>query len=349
MTTIEVNASTKYKVHIGKGLLGTSGEMISKVISPCKAAIISDDKVFPLYGKAVRESLENCGFSVVEYAFPNGEASKNISTFAEILEFLASSKLSRTDIVVALGGGVVGDMAGFCAAAYLRGIRFVQIPTTVLAACDSSVGGKTAIDLMAGKNLAGAFHQPSIVICDTDTFNTLDDRQVSCGYAEIIKYGIICDEKLFEDLLCDEKDIEKILSVCVSIKRDIVERDEKESWDRKLLNLGHTLGHAVEKHSAFTLTHGEAVAIGMVMISKISEAHGFGENITERLLPMLSHYRLPCEYDITDKELFDIATGDKKVDGSSITLVLPERIGKCRLEKFTLAEFFEIISKTDLH
>ncbi len=345
MTTVDVNASTKYSVHIGKGLLKASGEMISKVISPCKAAIISDDTVLPLYGKAVRESLEKCGFSVVEYAFPNGEESKNISTFAKILEFLASSKLSRTDIVVALGGGVVGDMAGFCAATYLRGIRFVQIPTTILAACDSSVGGKTAVDLEAGKNLAGAFHQPSIVICDTDTFETLDKRQISCGYAEIIKYGVICDEKLFEKLSDNCNDIEDILSVCVSIKRDIVERDEKESGDRKLLNLGHTLGHAIEKHSNFSLTHGEAVAIGMVMIAKLSEALGIGENITARLLPILSKYSLPCSYNITADKLFDIATGDKKVDGSSITLVLPEKVGKCRLAKYSLSEFSKLLSE----
>ena len=345
MTTVDVNASTKYSVHIGKGLLPCAGEMISKVISPCKAAIITDDKVARLYAKTVRESLEKCGFSVVEYAFPNGEASKNISTFAQILEFLAASKLSRTDIAVALGGGVVGDMAGFCAACYLRGIRFVQIPTTILAACDSSVGGKTAVDLAAGKNLAGAFHQPSIVICDTETFKTLDKRQICCGYAEIIKYGVICDEELFEKLSADACDIEEILSICVGIKRDIVERDEKESGDRKLLNLGHTLGHAVEKHSDFALTHGEAVAIGMVMIAKISEKLGIGENITQRLLPLLSKYSLPESYDISAKDIFDIATADKKVDGSSITLVLPERIGRCRLAKFSLSEFSKILSE----
>ena len=345
MTTVDVNASTKYSVHIGKGLLKSSGELISQVITPCKAAIISDDKVLPLYGKTVRESLENNGFRVVEYAFPNGEASKNISTYAQILEFLAASKLSRSDIIVALGGGVVGDMAGFCAATYQRGIRFVQIPTTILAACDSSVGGKTAVDLEAGKNLAGAFHQPSIVVCDTNTFKTLDKRQVSCGFAEIIKYGVICDESLFEKLSDMPADIEDILSVCVSIKRDIVERDEKESGERKLLNLGHTLGHAIEKHSSFSLTHGEAVAIGMVMISKISETLGIGENVTARLVPLLEKYSLPCHYDISGEDLFYLAAGDKKVDASAITLVLPEKIGKCRLEKYSLSGFSKILNE----
>ena len=345
MTTIKVNASAKYNVHIGKGLLENAGEIISEVIAPCKAAIISDDKVLPLYGKKVRENLEKSDFSVVEYTFKNGEESKNISTFASILEFLAENKLSRTDVIIALGGGVVGDMAGFCAATFLRGIRFVQIPTTILAACDSSVGGKTAIDLCAGKNLAGAFHQPSAVICDTDTFKTLDARQVSCGFAETIKYGVICDEKLFELLFEDDNDIENILSVCVGIKRDIVERDEKESGDRKLLNLGHTLGHAVEKHSDFSLTHGEAVAVGMAMIAKISEKLGIGAKVSEKLLRMLEKYGLPCSYDIDADTLFALSSGDKKADGTSITLVLPERIGKCILKKYTLSEYSKILKE----
>lgn len=345
MTTINVNTSTKYKVHIGKGLLCKVGEIVSEIVSPCKAAIISDDKVLPLYGEKVRQELEKSGFSVVEYTFKNGESSKNITTFASILEFLAENKLSRTDIIIALGGGVVGDMAGFCAATYLRGIRFVQIPTTILAACDSSVGGKTAIDLSAGKNLAGAFHQPCSVICDTETFDTLDARQVSCGFAEIIKYGVICDEKLFESLYDDNNDIENILSTCVSIKRDIVERDEKESGDRKLLNLGHTLGHAVEKHSNFSLTHGEAVGIGLAMIAKISENIGVSQSISDKLLPILKKYDLPCEYDITVDELFNLSSGDKKVDGGSITLVLPEKIGKCRLAKYSLSEYLKILKE----
>ena len=282
MTTVKVNASASYCVNIGAGLLEKAGEMIKNISSPCRIAVISDDKVFSLYGKKVTESLEKSGFDVVSYTFKNGEQSKNLDTYGKILEFLAASRLSRTDMVAALGGGVVGDMAGFCAATYLRGIKYVQIPTTILAACDSSVGGKCAVDLSCGKNLAGAFHQPSLVICDTNCFKTLDQRQVSCGFAEIIKYGVICDKELFESLSGDI-DIEAVLTKCVSIKRDIVQRDEKESGDRKLLNLGHTLGHAVEKHSGFSLTHGEAVAIGMVMIAKIAENEGIADGVSESI------------------------------------------------------------------
>lgn len=343
MTTVKVNASASYCVNIGAGLLEKAGEMIKNISSPCRIAVISDDKVFSLYGKKVTESLEKSGFDVVSYTFKNGEQSKNLDTYGKILEFLAASRLSRTDMVAALGGGVVGDMAGFCAATYLRGIKYVQIPTTILAACDSSVGGKCAVDLSCGKNLAGAFHQPALVICDTNCFKTLDQRQVSCGFAEIIKYGVICDKELFESLSGDI-DIEAVLTKCVSIKRDIVQRDEKESGDRKLLNLGHTLGHAVEKHSGFSLTHGEAVAIGMVMIAKIAENEGIADGVSEKLLPLLEKHSLPSEYDITAKELYEISAGDKKVDGQSITLVLPAEIGECILKKISLDEFYKILS-----
>ncbi len=343
MTTVKVNASASYDVNIGAGLIEKAGELIKNISAPCRIAVVSDDKVFSLYGKKVTESLEKSGFDVVSYTFKNGEQSKNLDTYGKILEFLAVSRISRTDMVAALGGGVVGDMAGFCAATYLRGIKYVQIPTTILAACDSSVGGKCAVDLSCGKNLAGAFHQPSLVICDTNCFKTLDQRQVSCGFAEIIKYGVICDKELFESLSGDI-DIETVLTKCVSIKRDIVQRDEKESGDRKLLNLGHTLGHAVEKHSGFSLTHGEAVAIGMAMIAKIAENEGFAEGVSEKLLPLLEKHSLPCEYDITAKELYEISAGDKKVDGQSITLVIPAAIGECILKKISLDEFYKILS-----
>ena len=344
MTTVDVNASVKYKVVIGEELLCDCGNITAQAISPCKAAVISDSNVFPLYGEKVKTSLENAGFSTVQYVFPAGEKSKNLNTYSDIIEFLARQKLSRTDIIIALGGGVVGDMAGFCAATYLRGIRFVQIPTTILSACDSSVGGKTAVDISTGKNLVGAFHQPSLVICDTDTFETLPSREVSCGLSEIIKYGVICDKELFEELASGDYDIQSIITRCVEIKRDIVEKDEKETGERKLLNLGHTLGHAVEKHSGFALSHGEAVAVGMMMISEISEKLGYGEKITERLKTVLEKYSLPCAYDITKKEMFDISCGDKKVDGKDITLVIPCEIGKCILEKVTLEKFSDMLS-----
>ena len=345
MRTVEVNASKKYKVLIGEGILGNTGKYLLEVKSPCRAAIITDDKVASLYLDTVRKSLEESGFKTVDFAFPNGEASKNIDTYASILEFLADSKLSRTDIIVALGGGVVGDIAGFAAATFLRGIDFIQIPTTLLAAVDSSVGGKTAIDLDSGKNLAGAFHQPSLVICDTNTFGTLDDRQLSCGYAEVIKHGVICDKELFSRLEDGSIDLSETVERCVKIKRDIVERDEFDNGERRLLNLGHTAGHAVEKLSCYSLTHGAAVAIGMVIVSKIAERCGYAsESITERLCALLEKYGLPTECGMTPDEIFSVSSSDKKVEGASITLVIPEKIGSCVLVKCPLSDYEKMLA-----
>ena len=345
MKTVKVRASTSYEVLIGEGLLCEAGNLVAKIKKPCKAAIISDDIVYSIYGETVKKSLETAGFTTCSFAFENGEKSKTIKTYAEILDFLTSNKVSRTDIIIALGGGVVGDVAGFCAATYLRGIDFVQIPTSLLAAVDSSVGGKTAVDLPHGKNLVGAFHQPILVICDTNTFTTLDKRQLSCGIAEVIKYGVICDEELFYTLEKEEEpDYVNLVERCVSIKRDIVENDEFDRGDRKLLNLGHTLGHAIEKHSNFSLTHGEAVAVGLVRICNIAEKTGYAkEKLTARISALLEKYGLPTEYDITSEELYSIATGDKKVESGTITPVIPERIGKCKLEKMTLDKFERIL------
>lgn len=345
MKTINVKTSAEYDVYIGENLLSRTGEFALRVKKPCRAVIVSDDKVYPLYGETVKKSLEDVGFTVYSYAFENGEKSKTLATFAEILEYLAECRLTRTDLVVALGGGVVGDMAGFCAATYLRGIDFIQIPTSLLAAVDSSVGGKTAVDLAAGKNLAGAFHQPISVVCDVATFSTLDPNQLASGFAEVIKYGVICDTELFSLLEAGSPDYTELCARCIGIKRDVVEKDEFEKGDRKFLNLGHTLGHAVEKHSNFSLTHGASVAVGMMMIAKISEKAGYAkENITPRLADLLKKYGLPTEYSITADELYDIACGDKKVSGSDITAVIPEQIGKCLLEKMPMTQFRKLIN-----
>lgn len=346
MKTVHVNTSKPYDVCIGENLLDNAASLILNVKKACRAAVISDDKVYSIYGEKLKNNLTGAGFDVCSYVFPNGEASKNLNTFSDILEFLAENHLTRTDIIVALGGGVTGDIAGFCAAVYLRGIDFVQIPTSLLAAVDSSVGGKTAVDLKGGKNLAGAFHQPVLVICDTRTFDTLDARQMSCGYAEVIKYGMIKDRELFE-LLESENNVpvSEIVSRCVKIKADVVEGDEFDNGARKLLNFGHTLGHAVEKYSNFVLTHGEAVAAGMAMICRISEKMGVNkEPCTDRLCRLLDKYSLPDNYDIPAEKLYELARGDKKTEGSDITLVLPESVGKCILKKMPLDEFKKILT-----
>ena len=347
MIQVDVNASKKYSINIERNLLDKSSELIKSLKGVCRAAVISDTNVFSIYGGKLCENLKAQGFEVCSHVFPAGEKSKTLETYSQIIEFLAESHLSRTDLVIALGGGVVGDVSGFCAATFLRGIDYIQIPTSLLAAVDSSVGGKTAVDLPTGKNLVGAFHQPSIVLCDTACFDTLEKSQLSSGFGEVIKYGVMSDAELFEKLEKKDIQIENIVERCVSIKRDVVIKDEFDNGDRMFLNLGHTLGHAVEKHSNFTLTHGAAVGIGMVMIAKISEKYGYAqEEIIPKLKAVLDAYGLPTAYDISAEELFKIASGDKKTKGTSITLVMPERIGKCRLVKLTLSEFQIMLNET---
>lgn len=347
MKKVHVNASKEYDVLIGKNLLCDCGKLISEVMPKGKTAIISDDKVYGLYGDIVKKSLEDSGYSVETYTFPNGEKSKNIATYTEILEFLAKAGLTRSDFLVALGGGVTGDMAGFAAASYLRGIEFVQIPTTFLAAIDSSVGGKTGVNLDTGKNLVGAFHQPSLVICDTETFKTLSEENFADGVAEAIKYGMISMPELLEKLSGDYiNEIDGIVEACVSIKRDIVNEDEFEGGVRKLLNFGHTIGHGVEKCSGYNITHGHGVAIGMSIVTKAAELMGICEKgMTEKLNKLLVACRLPTSSIYSAEELYKVALSDKKRSGDSITLVLPEVEGKCILKKIKVDELLEFIKK----
>lgn len=345
MITIKVNTASSYDVIIDKGILESCGEYIKKSSNNLsKIALISDDKVFGLYGDIVKKSLEDAGFKVFCHTFSNGEKSKNISVYADMLEFMAENRLTRQDAAVALGGGVCGDMAGFAAATYLRGIDYMQIPTTLLASVDSSVGGKTAIDLKHGKNLAGAFHQPSVVICDTNTFGTLDDTQTACGFAEVIKYGILYDKEFFDGLSERKYSYDEIVAKCVDFKRNVVEADENEHGCRKFLNLGHTLGHAVEKLSNYRLTHGAAVAIGTVMIAKISENFGFAkEQISNPISEIFKKYNLPTEYNASPDEILNIAMNDKKAEFNDITLVMPRKIGECTLEKTNYELFAKMI------
>lgn len=348
MIKVNVNASRNYDICIADGILNSCAELVSSVKKDaCKTAVISDDRVFPLYGDKVVPGLKDKGFEVFTYVFENGEKSKTLETYCRIQGFLAETKLTRTDIIIALGGGVVGDVAGFCAATFLRGIEYVQIPTSLLAAVDSSVGGKTAVDMPEGKNLVGAFHQPSLVVCDTKCFDTLDRRQLASGFAEVIKYGVLCDKELFENLKKGKPDMPKLVERCVSIKRDVVASDEFDTGNRMFLNLGHTLGHAVEKYSDFKLTHGAAVAVGMMMIVKISEKYGYAKTkISDELRTVLEMYSLPAEYDIPKEKLYELVCGDKKTAGKSITLVIPIEIGKCELVKMPLEKLKSIIDET---
>ena len=274
-TVISRTSAGDVEIIIDKGI--DTGAEILKKHKPCHVLIVSDDSVYALYGEKTKESIEAAGFVVDTFVFPHGEESKNIDTLNSILEYAASKEMSRTDLFVALGGGVVGDITGFASAVFLRGVDYVQVPTTVLAAVDSSVGGKTAVDLNAGKNLIGAFHQPLEVLLDVDVFDTLPEEIFTEGLAEAIKYGMIKDKKLydlFKDNDIDSLDMIPVCKRCIEIKADVVEKDEFDNGERRLLNFGHTPGHAVEILSKFGISHGHAVAIGMVIMTRLSERTG---------------------------------------------------------------------------
>ena len=347
MKTIHVNASKSYDILIERGILERAGEEIKKVCGAGEALIVSDDTVWGLFGEAVLASMQKAGFDVTSFTFPHGEQSKNLSVYADILNALAARHLSRKGLVVALGGGVVGDMAGFAAATYLRGVRFVQIPTTLLSQVDSSVGGKTGVNLPEGKNLAGAFHQPSLVLCDPDCFDTLSDSLFADGAAESIKYGIISDESLFEIFESGDVkgNIENIVRRCVEIKSDIVSRDEFDTGERQKLNLGHTLGHAIERCSDFAVSHGHAVAIGTVRACIAAQKLGVcKDDISERVKKVMAQNGLPVSTDIPVHELAGVMHRDKKCSSAGINLILPTKIGECILYKTSPDELESIYS-----
>ena len=344
--TIRVHTRPPYTITIGKGLLDECGQRLKDTLGLCHMAVITDSNVAPLYLERTRASLEGAGFSVSTFVFPAGEGSKRFETLVPMLEFLAAEHLTRADCVAALGGGVTGDMAGLAAALYLRGVRYVQLPTTLLAAVDSSVGGKTAVDLAAGKNLAGAFLQPSAVLCDTDCLATQTPEIFADGAAEAIKTGILCDESLFA--LFEEGALTaspaEVIARCAAYKAGVVERDEKEQGERKLLNLGHTIGHAIEKCSSFTVTHGHAVAAGTALIARAAESLGWTEGpLADRIAACLAKNGLPVSTGFSAEALAEAALSDKKRAGGEITLVIPQKIGRCALKKLPVTGLLPVI------
>lgn len=328
MNTVTVSASKTYNILIGPGILSELGPRVRSLGKAQKVCLVSETSVFPLWGEAALSSLKDAGFDVCSYVFPAGEESKNGENLLKLLNFLAENGLTRSDILVALGGGVTGDLAGFAASCFLRGIRFVQVPTTLLAAVDSSVGGKTAVDLPAGKNLAGAFWQPSLVICDTDTLDTLPVDIFRDGCAEVIKYGILYDPKLFTHL--EEKglafDREAVITRCVELKRDVVMEDEFDTGARMKLNLGHTIGHGVEARSNFTLSHGKSVAIGIAIVCRASRCPD-----TPRILAILEEFGLPITTEESVQDIYNYTLSDKKRSGDTVRLIIPRRIGDCAI------------------
>ena len=346
MNMLSVNASYNYNVIVGNQILDQLGSYVSKIQSNCKVAIISDSNVFPIYGNIVEKSLFHGGFTPVHFVFSAGEAQKNIYTYSDILNFLAENKITRSDVIIALGGGVVGDISGFAAATYLRGIPYIQVPTSLLAMVDSSVGGKTAIDLPAGKNLAGAFKQPSFVLCDVDVLSTLPQQVFTDGCAEIIKYSVLYDANLFTYLLSTgiNFDREAVITKCISYKANVVHEDEFDTGMRQKLNLGHTIGHAIEAQSNFSITHGQAVAIGMTIVTKAAVELGFcDEDVLSALQRILQLFSLPIHTTFTASALFKSTLSDKKRSGDHVNLIIPRTIGNCDIIAVPVSELESFI------
>lgn len=347
---IPVNTpSGGYEVKVGSGLLKTLGEEMKVLGMGGRCVVVSGENAFPLYGETALTSLREAGFLADSIVFPAGENTKSLACYGELMNFLTRKMLSRSDCLVALGGGVTGDLSGFAAATYQRGIRFVQVPTTLLSAVDSSVGGKTAVNLPAAKNQVGAFYQPQLVLCDTDTILTIPERELRAGMAEVIKAAVIGDPDLFDLLQHTDPAglfavLPEMIEACVRLKAEIVEEDERDVGRRRLLNLGHSFGHAIEQKSGYQLLHGEAVAIGTAMACRAAVSIGMLDPISfDAIVGLLQHFGLPTETAYGADELFSIMMLDKKIANGKLNLVLPRSIGWCEIVPVTKDELGRLL------
>lgn len=323
-----------YPIYIESGILNYADKYIKQIFQGNKIMIISDDQVYGYYGKQLTDLLSK-DYLVDHVIVEHGEQSKRFDILPSLYKALLNFKLTRTDLIIALGGGVIGDLAGFVAATFLRGIKFVQIPTSLLAQVDSSVGGKVAVDLPEGKNLVGAFYHPKMVLIDPITLKTLPERFIYDGMAEVIKYGCIKDKKLFDKLSSYQdfndlyQDIDQIIYRCVDIKRDVVEKDQFDFGDRLVLNFGHTLGHALEQYYHYQkYSHGEAVSIGMVQLTKIAEEHNLSpQGLHLQIQELCQKYHLPVVSNVETEKLIDAISLDKKNINKKLSLILLKDIG----------------------
>ncbi len=327
-----------YDILIAPGMLNACHEDLHRIINGKKCGIVTDSNVKAYYGVNTEKIICAAGADTSVFTFEAGEERKTIDTIGNICRTLSQARLDRSSFVIALGGGVVGDLAGFAAAIYMRGIDFIQIPTTLLAMVDSSVGGKTGADLPEGKNLIGAFWQPRLVIIDPETLRTLPEKEVRCGLAEVVKYGVIMDEELFCDLENNVSSLKSlnleyytgIIARCCQLKAQIVTADERENGLRGILNYGHTFGHALELVSNFAIAHGEAIAIGMNIAAELAFSAGLTDSVTvTRQRNLLSALQLPCRIpaNMDIEEIYCGMMQDKKKVGSTVKLVIPRRIG----------------------
>ena len=352
MDEVKVNLGKRsYDIKIARGLLAKSGSEARLLSKADKVAVITDANVDALYGQSIQKALEDAAFSVSRIVIEPGEKSKTLGTLSDVFAQMAAFGMTRSDLVITFGGGVPGDLGGFAAATFLRGIDFIQVPTSLLAQIDSSVGGKVAVDLPAGKNLVGSFYQPLGVFIDPDLLGTLPKRYLHDGLAEAIKYGCIRSSGLFTKLqhIKDDEEllseIEAIIQECCSIKARIVEMDEFDTGERMLLNFGHTIGHAVEKYFNYeTFTHGEGVGIGMVALTEQTEQLGITAKGSAKLIrEVLKRYGLPTEAVMAKDEVLRTIALDKKKKGGTITLIVLDMIGQARLMKIPCEELASYI------
>lgn len=335
MKSIQVNTSPSYMIQIGAGVIGMAADCV-RTLRPAaeKVAVVTDDNVAPLWVDALEAKLRASGLEPVRFVIRSGEESKTLLTYYALINFLAERGLNRSDVLMALGGGAVGDLAGFAASTYLRGIPHIMLPTSLLSMVDAAVGGKTAIDLPAGKNLLGTFYEPLAVFCDTSTLTTLPEQRFTEGCAEVLKYGVIGNSRLFYQIvsLGREFDRESVIAKCLRQKAELVVEDEYDFGARRVLNLGHTIGHAVERCSGYTVPHGFAVAMGMGVVSRAAAAHGVcSPDCASEIEAGLAAFGLPVRPDYSLNELLPFILRDKKRTGSNMELVVPEKIGRCRI------------------
>lgn len=346
-----------YTIQVGSGLLAELGRLCSELALGSTAAIVTNPTVGKLYTATVRDTLEKAGYTIHLIEIPDGEVHKNSQTLNSIYDALLAAGLSRDSFLVALGGGVVGDMTGFAAATFLRGVPFVQVPTTLLAQVDSSVGGKTGINHPLGKNLIGAFYQPSLVLIDTATLTTLPEREYVSGLAEVLKYGVVCDRDFFTFIAenterirdRDKECLQDIIRISCALKASVVERDEREGGYRAVLNYGHTFAHAVERLTHYTdFLHGEAVAIGMVQAAKLSELMGYADRRdTKAIVDLLQSFGLPVDLvPFSRDEYFQALLKDKKKRAQGINFVFNKGIGDSIIENVSDWDFLlQVVSK----
>lgn len=348
MRRVKIDLREGYTVYIEQGLLDNCGEYIEKICTGKRAVIVSDSNVAPLYAQRVADSLKTSGFETGLFTIPAGEESKNPENLVKCADFCVESGLTRSDVIVALGGGVITDMAGLCGALYQRGIAVCQIPTSLLAMVDSSVGGKTAVNLSKGKNMFGAFYQPSLVLCDSTVLSTLPSCEFANGMAEVIKYAVLRGGRVRElidsDNLCETLD--ELIEECVKIKKDYVCEDEFDTGARQFLNLGHTIGHAIERRSNFGIPHGSAVSAGMCIVARACAEMSLCSSCTAQYIETVcAKYNLPTSVQMKEEELFSDSLSDKKRMGNKVTMVLIREIGDCYLEKTDVENIKNYINK----